>query len=66
MTSENIALWLIVIQGFIVCYFEYAVWKLQYDRFKERAKWRADKQKAALNKIKGVSDGTSGENLKQN
>ena len=65
MTSENVALWIIVLQGFAVCYFEYAVWKLQYDRAKERKVWRDAKKKMALNKLKVVPDGTTKENSGQ-
>ena len=47
---DAIALWVIVIQGFFVIFYEYEVWKIHKDRSAERAKWREDKRKQALKK----------------
>jgi len=47
---EDIALWVIVIQGFFVMYFEYDVWRIHRHRFEERAAWREQKRKQAVSK----------------
>ncbi len=47
---EEIALWIIVIQGFFVMYFEYDVWRMNRHRFEERASWREAKRKQAVKK----------------
>lgn len=49
--SETIALWIIVIQGFFVMFYEYEVWKMNKERFQERAKWREEKRKQAIKKV---------------
>jgi hypothetical protein len=48
--QEIILLWIIAIQGFAVCYFEYDVWRMNKDRYQERAAWRKQKQKQAEKK----------------
>lgn len=47
---DSIALWIIVLQGFLVCYFEYDVWRMNKHRFEERATWREQKRKQAERK----------------
>ena len=47
---ENIALYLIVIQGFFVMYYEYDVWRMNKHRFEERAAWREAKRKQQAKK----------------
>lgn len=53
---EEIALWIIVVQGFFVMYFEYDLWRMNRHRFEERAQWREQKRKQALKK---AENGTS-------
>jgi hypothetical protein len=48
--QEIILLWIIAIQGFAVCYFEYDVWRMNRDRYLERATWREQKRKQAAKK----------------
>ncbi len=48
--GDSIALWIIVLQGFAVCYFEWSVWAMNKDRFEERKAWRLAKQKTQLKK----------------
>jgi len=50
MSAENIALWLIVVQGFFIMYFEYDVWRMNKHRFEERATWREQKRKQTTKK----------------
>lgn len=50
INQEDIALWVIVIQGFFVMYFEYDVWRMNRHRFAERANWREQKRKQAVKK----------------
>ena len=47
---DSVALWVIVLQGFAVCWFEYDVWRMNKDRYEERAIWRKQKQKQAERK----------------
>ena len=47
---DSIALWIIVLQGFFVAWFEYDVWRMNKDRFEERAAWRKQKQKQSAKK----------------
>ena len=47
---DALALWVIVIQGFFVMYFEYDVWRMNKHRFDERAEWRQAKRKQAVKK----------------
>lgn len=54
---ETILLWVIVIQGFFVMYFEWAVWKMNKDRFEERKAWRLAKQKSQLKKVEATNGG---------
>ena len=62
MTQENVLLWIIVVQGFFVMYFEYDVWRMNRHRFQERAVWREQKRKQAVKKSeKEVTDGQSKE-----
>ena len=48
--GDSIALWIIVLQGFAVCWFEYDVWRMNKDRYEERDIWRKQKQKQAERK----------------
>ena len=48
---DALALWVIVIQGFFVMYFEYDVWRMNKHRFDERAEWRQAKRKQATKKV---------------
>jgi hypothetical protein len=48
---EDFLLWIIVLQGFAVMYFEYDVWRMNRHRFQERAVWREAKRKQAVKKI---------------
>lgn len=50
ITQDDVALWIIVIQGFFVMYFEYDVWRMNRHRFQERAGWREQKRKQAVKK----------------
>ena len=50
INQEDIALWIIVIQGFFVMYFEYDVWRMNRHRFEERSIWREQKRKQAVKK----------------
>ena len=54
----------IIVQGFAVWYFEWKVYEMHRDRFNERAKWRAAKQKAQL-KVETKSQGSSVEKVLQ-
>lgn len=56
MTHEDFLLWLIVVQGFFVMYFEYDVWRMSRHRFKERADWRDQKRKQTVKKSEKVPD----------
>jgi hypothetical protein len=56
---DSIALWIIVLQGFFVVWFEYDVWRMNKDRFKERASWREQKRKQAAKKLDGTPGGPS-------
>ena len=47
---DALALWIIVIQGFFVMYFEYDVWRMNKHRFDERAEWRQAKRKQSIKK----------------
>ena len=47
---EDVALWLIVAQGFFIMYFEYDVWRMNKHRFVQRELWRIQKQVAAIKK----------------
>ena len=51
MNFEDICLLVLVLQGFVVTWYEYRVYKIHNDRFKERKQWRAAKEKAKLKKI---------------
>jgi hypothetical protein len=51
---EDIALWVIVIQGFFVMYFEWDVWRMNRHRFQERASWREQKRKQVTKKIEAA------------
>ena len=55
MSREEIALWIIVVQGFFVMYFEWGVWFIKFTEHKQRTKWREDKRKAVLKKLEGVT-----------
>ena len=48
---EMVCLFILVVQGFAVCWWEYGVWKLHHDRHEERTKWRVAKQKAKLKNL---------------
>jgi hypothetical protein len=61
MSREEFALWLIVVQGFFVMWWEYATWKMNWDRYKERKQWRLAKQNAKLKKVE-TSDGLGKQN----
>jgi hypothetical protein len=61
MTQENFLLWLIVLQGFFVCYFEWSVWSMNKERFTERKAWRLAKQKQKQ-KAAEVKDGPREQN----
>ena len=50
MNFEDICLLVLVLQGFLICWFEYRVYFLHNERFKERAAWRKSKQKSTLRK----------------
>ena len=54
----------IIVQGFAVWYFEWKVYEMHRDRFNERAKWRAAKQKAQL-KSETKSKGSPAEEILQ-
>jgi hypothetical protein len=58
---EDIALWVIVIQGFFVMYFEYDVWRIKRARENERALWREQKRKQAVAKVSKSSASVIGE-----
>jgi hypothetical protein len=47
---EDIALWIIVIQGFFVMFYEFDVWRMNKHRFEERAQWREAKRKQQAKK----------------
>lgn len=49
-TGEDIALWIIVVQGFFVMFYEYDVWRMNRDRFEERKQWRDAKRKQQTKK----------------
>jgi hypothetical protein len=51
MSREEIALWIIVAQGFFVMYFEAGVWWMKYCDWRDKKKWREDKRKALLKKL---------------
>jgi len=48
---DAIALWIIVVQGFFVMFYEYDVWRMNKHRFEERAEWRQQKRKQATKKM---------------
>ena len=47
---DAIALWIIVVQGFFIMFYEYDVWRMNKERFKERAVWREQKRKQTVKK----------------
>ena len=51
MSREEIALWVIVLQGFFVMYFEYHVWWMKYTDRKDKRKWREAKRAAVVKKL---------------
>jgi hypothetical protein len=51
MSREEFALWVIVLQGFAVMYFEYDIWRMKRDGHEQRKKWREDKRRLALKKL---------------
>jgi hypothetical protein len=53
---ENVALWVIVLQGFFVMFYEYDVWRMNKHRFEERALWREQKRKSAVKKQEAKSE----------
>ena len=55
MNFEDICLLVLVLQGFLVCFWEYKVYKIHNDRFKERKQWRAAKEKAKLKKTEQLT-----------
>jgi hypothetical protein len=48
VTFEDWCLLILVLQGFAVCWWEYKVYVLHNERFRERAKWREQKRKTQL------------------
>ena len=48
--SETIALWIIVLQGFFIMFYEFDVWRMNKHRFEERATWREQKRKQTTKK----------------
>ena len=59
MNFEDICLLVLVLQGFVVTWYEYRVYKIHNDRFKERKQWRAAKEKAKLKKIEVATTTTN-------
>jgi hypothetical protein len=62
MTREEFWLIVIVAQGFLVCFFEWDVWRIHRERFQERKKWRLAKQKQKVrqdDKMLSLSDKSS-------
>ena len=59
MNFEDICLLVLVLQGFVVTWYEYRVYKIHNDRFKERKQWRAAKEKAKLKKIEVATTTTA-------
>jgi len=55
MPREEIALWIIVLQGFAIMYFEWGVWWMKYLDWKDKKKWREDKRKAVIKKLESQS-----------
>ncbi len=51
MSREEIALWLIVAQGFFVMFFEYHVWWMKYTDHRDKKKWREGKRRLVLRKM---------------
>lgn len=49
--ADAIALWIIVIQGFFIMYYEFDVWRMNRHRFEERAEWRQAKRKQQSKKV---------------
>ena len=56
---EDVCLGLLTIQGFFVMFWEWQVYRIHSERFKERAKWRESKR-ASLLKKKETETATSG------
>ena len=48
--GEQIALWILVAQGFFIVYYEFDVWRMNKHRFYERAGWREAKRKQQVKK----------------
>ena len=51
MSREEIALWVIVAQGFAIMYFEAAVWYMKYRDWMDKKIWREKKRVAVLKKL---------------
>jgi len=45
INQEDMALWVIVIQGFFIMFYEFDVWRMNKERYEERKQWRLAKQK---------------------
>jgi hypothetical protein len=55
-SQEDVALWIIVIQGFFVMFYEYDVWRMNRHRFEERAGWREQKRKQTVKKTEAPKE----------
>jgi hypothetical protein len=51
LSREEIALWVIVVQGFAIMFFEWGVWWMKYQDMKDRRKWREAKRAAVVKKL---------------
>ena len=60
MTREEIALWIIVLQGFFVLYFEAAVWWIKHSDRKDKKKWRDAKRAAVVKKLESTQEKKNG------
>ena len=52
---DAIALWIIVAQGFFIMFYEYDVWRMNKERYKERATWREQKRKQTIKKVEATT-----------
>ena len=54
-SQEDIALWVIVAQGFFVMYFECAVWWIKHSDRRDRKAWRDAKRVAVVKKLEAAT-----------
>jgi hypothetical protein len=65
MSREEVALWIIVAQGFFVMYFEAAVWWMKHQDWVDGRKWREIRRKAILKKMQAETAAAEATKLKE-